>query len=50
MSKASFLGHSRPLLTTMVQGRTPERVIELMDKALPLGADPKPIRWSTVSS
>ena len=39
MSKASFLGHSRPLLTTMVQGRTPERVIELMDKALPLGAE-----------
>jgi len=39
VSKPSFLSYDRPLLTTMVQANTPERTIELMDKALPMGAE-----------
>ncbi|MBQ9805930.1 MAG: type I 3-dehydroquinate dehydratase [Clostridia bacterium] len=37
--KPTFLEFERPLLTTMVQAATPERTIELMDKAFPMGAE-----------
>ena len=37
--KKSFLGHDRPLLTVMVQAETPERIMELIDRARPKGAD-----------
>ena len=39
MKKASFLTYERPLLTTMVQATTPERIYELIEKSLPLGAE-----------
>lgn len=35
----SFLNHPTALLTTMVQGTNPDRIIELMDKSLPEGAE-----------
>lgn len=35
----TFFGHSKPLLTTMVQADNPERIKELIDKSVPLGAD-----------
>lgn len=35
----SFLNHSQPLLTTMVQGDNPDRIMELIDKSLPEGAE-----------
>ena len=37
--KKSFLGHDRPLLTVMVQAKTPARIKELIDLARPKGAD-----------
>ena len=37
--KASFLNHDRPLITAMVQAKTPERTEELVKKALEQGAD-----------
>ena len=37
MSK--FLVEGRPTFTTMIQGKTPDRVIELMKKADAMGAD-----------
>ncbi len=36
---ASFLNYDRPIITSMVQGKTPERVIELIKKSDALGAD-----------
>ncbi len=39
MSKKSFLGHDRPLLTAMVQAYTPERVEELMELCRAEGAE-----------
>ena len=38
MKKTTFLNNDHPLLTVMVQGETPERVVELMDRAFPEGA------------
>ena len=38
-TQKSFLGHDRPLLTVMVQAETPERIMELIDRARPKGAD-----------
>lgn len=35
----TFLNHDKPLLTTMVQATNPDRVKELIDKALPEGAE-----------
>lgn len=37
--KASFLNHSRPLITAMLQAKSPERTEELLEKALAGGAD-----------
>ena len=37
--KPTFLKYEKPLLTTMVQARTPERIKELMDKSAPEGAE-----------
>lgn len=37
--KKSFLNHDRPLLTCMVQAKTPARIMELIDIAAPRGAD-----------
>ena len=39
MSKPTFLTYEKPLLTCMVQGRTPERIKELVDVSLPEGAE-----------
>lgn len=39
MSKSSFLNHERPLLVSMIQARTPERVEELMERSLEEGAE-----------
>lgn len=39
MNKPSFLNRDYPLMTTMVQAQTPDRVIELMEKSKPEGAD-----------
>lgn len=38
-TQKSFLGHDRPLITVMVQAETPERIMELIDRARPKGAD-----------
>ena len=35
----TFLNQPVPLLTTMVQADNPDRIIELMDKSLPEGAE-----------
>lgn len=37
--KATFLHHKQPLLTTMIQKRTPGEMIDTMQKALPAGAE-----------
>lgn len=37
--KKTFLQHPKAILTTMVQAETPERVKELIDKSLSLGAE-----------
>lgn len=37
--KKTFLGYGRPLLTVMVQAENPQRIEELVKKALPEGAD-----------
>lgn len=37
--KASFLNAEKPFLTTMLQAETSARVIELMEKSIPEGAD-----------
>lgn len=37
--KATFLHHEQPLLTTMIQKRTPGEIIDTMQKALPAGAE-----------
>ena len=39
MNKNSFLNYERPLLTCMVQAKTPERIKELIDLSIPEGAD-----------
>ena len=39
MSKYSFLNHTEPLLTVMVQGDTPAHVEGLIERALPVGAE-----------
>jgi len=39
MMKPTFLTYEQPLLTAMVQGATPERIIELMDKSFAIGAE-----------
>ncbi len=39
MKKATFLTYDKPLLTVMVQSRTPERIKELVDKSEPCGAE-----------
>ncbi len=36
---ASFLNFDRPIITSMVQGKTPDRVIELIKKSDEMGAD-----------
>lgn len=38
-TKKSFLGHPRPLITAMVQAKTPTRIKELIDRARLKGAD-----------
>ena len=38
-TQKSFLGHDRPLITAMVQARTPARIRELIDRARLKGAD-----------
>ena len=37
--KPTFLEYEKPLLTVMVQAKTPERIKELIDKSLPEGAE-----------
>lgn len=37
--KPTFLKYEKPLLTVMVQAKTPERIKELIDKSLPEGAE-----------
>jgi len=37
--KKTFLKYDKPLLTTMVQATSPERIKELIDKSLPEGAE-----------
>ena len=39
MTKASFLNHEKPLICSMLQSRTPERIIELMEKSRADGAE-----------
>ena len=39
MKKASFLNCEKPLLTCMVQAKTPERIKELVDASIPEGAE-----------
>ena len=39
MKKPSFLNSDHPLLTTMVQARTPDRIKELIDLSVPEGAE-----------
>ena len=39
MNKPTFLNHDHPLLTVMVQAQTPDRVLELVNKSYPLGAE-----------
>ncbi len=51
MTKASFLGHDRPLLTAMVQAATPERAIELIrlchaDGCDAFGVQPCHMEWA----
>ena len=37
--KCSFLNHTQPLITAMIQAHTPERTEELAERAIALGAD-----------
>lgn len=37
--KRTFLNYDKPILTTMVQANTPDRIKELIDKATPCGAE-----------
>jgi 3-dehydroquinate dehydratase len=39
MKKRTFLEYERPLLTVMVQARTPDRIKELIDVSVPEGAE-----------
>lgn len=43
--KKSFLNKDKATLTTMILAKTPERIKEIMDKSLPLGAEAFGIQW-----
>lgn len=37
--KKTFLEYDKPIITSMVQAETPERIKELIDKSIPMGAE-----------
>ena len=46
--KPTFLNHDRPLFTVMLQQDTPEGMIEVMKKSIPLGADAFGIQFESL--